>query len=164
MHDEPLAFFITWTVYGTHLQGDSDGWRRRGNGSQLPRPHLEEWRRDRLTYDVLLLGTNQRLVVESACQKHCEHRQWKCWAVNARSNHVHVIVSGSGYSGRTVRDQLKANCTRELRESWDQFLDRPVWTTGGDWVCVNSEDDLSAVFEYVRDGQDRKDRGLAPSG
>ena len=27
-NDEPLAYFITWTVYGTWLQGDVRGWRR----------------------------------------------------------------------------------------------------------------------------------------
>jgi hypothetical protein len=30
--DDPIAYFITWTVYGTHLQGDERGWRRRRKG------------------------------------------------------------------------------------------------------------------------------------
>jgi hypothetical protein len=53
-----------------------------------------------------------------------------------------------------VRDQLKANGTRGLREQWPAFCDRPVWTFGGDWECVNGEDDLEAVILYVRDAQD----------
>ena len=30
--DEPLAYFITWTTYGTWLPGDSRGWWQRGDG------------------------------------------------------------------------------------------------------------------------------------
>ena len=27
---EPLAYFITWTTYGTWLPGDERGWNRKG--------------------------------------------------------------------------------------------------------------------------------------
>jgi REP element-mobilizing transposase RayT len=153
--DEPLAFFITWTVYGTHLQGDERGWRRRRQGDQPPQPRLEQWHRERLNHDVILLSPDQRTIVETECRRHCDHRGWRLWEVNARSNHVHAVVTAPGCSGRTVRDQLKANCTRGLREHWAVFRDRPAWTVGGDWECVNSEDDLETVCAYVRDAQDR---------
>ena len=151
--DEPIAFFVTWTVYGTYLQGDIRGWRRRRRGGQPPQPQLAEWRRDRLKHEVVLLSSSQRVVVEQECQRHCDHRGWRMWAVNARSNHVHIVVTAPGQSGRTVRDQLKANCTRGLREQWAVFHDRPVWTVGGDWECINSEDDLESVGQYVVEGQ-----------
>ncbi len=153
--NEPLAFFITWTVYGTHLQGDERGWRRRRKGWQEPRPQLAQWRQDRLLHQVLLLSPEQRNVVDSECHRHCDHRNWKLWAVNARSNHVHVVVTAVGCSGKTVRDQLKANCTRGLRERWPAFRDRPVWSVGGDWECINTEDDLATVCEYVTEAQER---------
>jgi REP element-mobilizing transposase RayT len=153
--DEPIAFFITWTVYASHLQGDVRGWRRRRHGDQLPQPRLAEWRRQRLKHQVMSLSPEQRAVVERESQRHCEHRGWQVWAVNARSTHVHVVVTAAGYSGKTVRDQLKANATRGLRERWQQFCGRPVWTVGGDWVCVNTEDDLEQICLYVRDAQDR---------
>ncbi len=153
--DEPIAFFITWTVYGTHLQGDESGWRRRRQGDQPPRPRLNQWRRQRLKHDVLLLSPDERSVVERECERHCGKSHWHLWAVNARSSHVHAVVTAAGFSGATVRDQLKANATRGLRERWPQFCERPVWTVGGDWVCVNSEDDLEQVCLYVREAQDR---------
>ena len=156
MHpDEPIAYFVTWTVYGTHLQGDARGWRRRKHGDQPPQPRLEKWHRERLNHAVVLLSPSQKAIVEAECQRHCDHRAWRLWAVNARSNHVHVVVTAPGYSGRAVRDQLKANCTRGLREHWTVFCDRPVWTVGGDWECINSEDDLDTVCTYVSDAQDR---------
>ena len=123
--DDPIAFFITWTVYGTHLQGDERGWRERRHGDQEPQPRLAQWHRERLTHPVILLTPEQRVIVGSECQRHCDHRGWRLWAVNARSNHVHAVVTALGYSGKVVRDQLKANCTRGLREQWTVFCDRP---------------------------------------
>jgi hypothetical protein len=156
--DDPIAFFITWTVYGSHLQGDPHGWRRRRHGDQKPQPRLAQWRRERLKHDVVLLSLEQRAVVECECQRHCDHRGWHLWVVNAQSNHVHVVVAAAAYSGATVRDQLKANGTRALRERWPQFCDRPVWTIGGDWVCINNEDDLETICLYARDAQDRMEK------
>lgn len=153
--DEPIAFFITWTAYGTHLQGDERGWRRRGRGVQAPQPRLAEWRRQRLKHDILLLSPDERRVVEYECEQHCQLREWYVWALNARSTHVHVVATAAGVSGKIVRDQLKANATRGLRQQWPRFCDRPVWTAGGDWVCINSEDDLEQVCLYVREAQDR---------
>ena len=153
--DDPIAFFITWTVYGTYLQGDQRGWRRRRKGHQLPQPRLAQWRGERLKYQVVLLSPEQRVIVEEECRRHCDHRRWPLWEVSARSNHVHAVVTADGCSGKTVRDQLKANCTRALRERWIVFGERPVWTVGGDWECINNADDLEAVCAYVREAQDR---------
>jgi hypothetical protein len=154
--DEPLAFFITWTIYGTHLQGDEPGWRRRRGGNQPPQPRLAEWRRERLKYDVLRLSADQRTVVERECLRHVAIRHWHSWAFDMRSTHAHVVVTAPEYSGKTVRDQLKANATLVLRDRWQVFRDRPVWTVGGDWVCLNSEDEIEQVCRYVLEAQDRK--------
>jgi len=156
--DPPLAYFITWTVYGTFLQGDARGWRRRGAGIQPPQPRLAEWRQDRLRHSIVLLTPEQRGVVAAEAERLSRFRQWQLWAVAARTNHVHVVVTAAHHSGDVVRDQLKANCTRVLRTDWPLFQDRPVWTTGGDWRCINSEDDLEHAIAYVNDAQDRKDR------
>ncbi len=153
--DDPLAYFIPWTVYGIHLQGDERGWRLRGHGPRQSQPRLQRWHQERLKHPIFLLSSEQRVTVEVECQKHSEYRCWKLWAVNARTNHVHAVVSAHGYSGATVRDQLKANATRGLREQWQAYRNRPVWSVGGDWECVNNEDDLETVCLYVREAQDR---------
>ena len=154
--DHPLAYFITWTVYGTHLQGAATGWRKYGEGVKPPQPLLEQWRAERLKFVIQLLGDDGRVEVERAIATHCAYRNWHLWIANARSNHVHVVVTAASYRGNIVRDQLKANCTTALRRFDDKFSDRPVWTVGGDWECINSEADLHRAIEYVRDAQDRK--------
>jgi hypothetical protein len=160
--DEPLAFFITWTIYGSHLQGDESGWRRRREGDQPPQPRLAQWRREQLKHEVIRLSLQQRAVVDQECRRHCEIRTWHPWAMSVRSTHVHAVVTAAGCAGSTVRDQLKANATRSLREQWPVFRDRPVWAVGGDWVCINSEDELELACRYVIEAQDR--RGLEETG
>lgn len=156
MHDrDPIAYFITWTIYGTYLQGDGRGWRKRGKGNQLPQLKLAKWHAERLKHPIILLSSVQRLAVELELERHCEHRSWTLWARAARSNHVHVVVTADGYTGKVVRDQLKANATRGLRIRWPEFRDRPVWTAMGDWRCINTEDELSNVMAYVIEAQDR---------
>ena len=159
IYDEPAGYFITWTVYGTFLQGDSRWWRKRAGGERPPQPLLEQWHRDRLKHDVILLNEDHRKVVEAEVQYHCERRGWKLWVVNPRTNHVHVVVSASGYEGEKVRDQLKANCTRGIREIDSRFLDRPVWTTKGDVQFLKIDNDLEKAIEYAGEAQDRMGLG-----
>ncbi len=156
MNEDPLGFFITWTVYGTWLQGDERGWRRYRGGHKTPQPLLADWRRERLLHPILLLTDKHRECVSHEIESHCTRRGWKLWVANPRTNHVHVVVTAVGYDGARVRDQLKANATRGLREFDARFTGRPVWTRGGDWQCVNTEDDLAAVILYASEVQDAR--------
>jgi REP element-mobilizing transposase RayT len=153
--DEPLGYFITWTVYGTFLQGDERWWRKKLKGSQKPQPLLEQWHRDRLKHEVMLLSDEHREIVAAEIRAHCEHRQWRLWIANPRTNHVHTVVTAPNSSGSKVRDQLKANCTRGLRQHDRRFIDRPVWTVGGDWQCVNTEEELEQAILYAGEAQER---------
>jgi REP element-mobilizing transposase RayT len=119
---------------------------------------LEQWHRDRLNHNVILLSEKQRAIVAMEIERLCGFRGWKLWIANPRSNHVHVVASAPGYAGSKVRDQIKANCTRVLRECWPEFVGRPVWTVGGDWKCINTEDELEQVVQYAGEAQDRKER------
>ena len=157
--DGPVGYFITWTVYGTFLQGDPRWWRKRNEGNQPPQPQLAKWHSRRLKHDIILLSPADRAVVESKITEHCDHRNWKLWIANSRSNHVHVVVTASGYGGAKVRDQLKANCTGGLREHDRKFVGRPVWTTKGDVEHLDTEDELQLAILYAGEAQNRMDRG-----
>jgi REP element-mobilizing transposase RayT len=163
-NDTPLAYFITWTIYGVHLQGDLTGWRKRREGERSPQPLLESWHAERLNHSIELLHVLERNAVEYACRCHSNQRQWHLWAVNARSNHVHVVVTATAHKGAVARDQLKANCTREIRLLSNRFVDRPVWAVGGYVKFVWTEDDLSEAIDYTLIAQDRKGRDCNSQG
>jgi REP element-mobilizing transposase RayT len=160
MNNEPLGYFITFTVYGTFLQGDSRWWHSRENGIRAPQPLLKAWHQKRLRHAVLLLTDEQRTAIKQEIDRFCEYRNWRLWKANPRSNHVHVVVTAPGYIGKTVRDQIKANCTRILRERWSQFCNRPVWTVGGAWSALETEQELENAILYAGEVQDRKGRDL----
>jgi REP element-mobilizing transposase RayT len=158
MDNPPLAYFITWTVYGTFLQGDVRGWWKKQSGHQLHQPLLYRWHSERLTHPVLLLNDAERSIVETAIEDHCLHRGWKKWSSSARTNHVHAVITANEYDGNKVRDQLKANATRKLRQYFPRWVNRPAWTTKG-WIeFIDDEFSLDRVIEYTDFAQDRKDR------
>lgn len=47
---DPLAFFLTWTTYGTWLPGDERGWVAKGKGFQGPAPDKERAASERMTF------------------------------------------------------------------------------------------------------------------
>ena len=156
--DEAVTYFITWTTYGTWLPGDHRGWRKRSKGSQTPQPLLEDWVRDRLSEKPVLLNSVQRKKVEDVCRDHADRRGWGLHAVNARSNHVHIVVTADAAPNK-VRDQFKANATRVLRQEPDPVTNEKVWARGGDCEIVDGEEELERVVIYSTDAQDRMDRG-----
>jgi len=109
---------------------------------------------------ALTLDSRQRHVVEDTIARHCEIRGWFLHAVNCRSNHVHVVVTAPGYDPETVRDQLKAWCTRKLKDHERRDTASPDqvrthwWTEGGSQRFLNDDRSLEAAIQYVLDAQD----------
>lgn len=143
---------ITWTTYGTWLPGDVRGWRARRGGNQLPDPKLEAEAREKMKFDPVVLTPEDRDTVELACREHCEHRTWELHAVNARTKHVHVVVTAN-VKPQTVRDQLKANCTARLRRQAHPLSCERTWTKGGDCEVLVDDEALQDAIAYVRDAQ-----------
>jgi REP element-mobilizing transposase RayT len=112
----PLAYFITWTTYGTWLPGEDRGWLKRGSSVvQPPDPILVSAAEAAMTEAPVVLTQEQRDLIDAVIVKHCEIRKWILHTRNVRSNHVHVVVSAN-MSGDEVRAQLKAWCSRRLSE------------------------------------------------
>jgi REP element-mobilizing transposase RayT len=165
MRDDPIAYFITWTCYGTHLPGDERGWTKWHKGDQLPQPLLADWCRDRMTESAVVLDTKQRAIVNKVVLDHCRIRGWTLHAINCRSNHCHVVVTAVDYDGEQVRDQLKSWGTRrlkahqrtleaegrkpsgEVREHW--------WTGKGSVRKLFDDESLAAAIQYTNEAQDR---------
>ena len=145
-----LAFHIVWTTYGTWLPGDWRGWVRKGvSRIQEPDPDLERQARNRMVESAVLLSAEQRAIVEQTILEHCRIRKWKLHAVNARSNHIHVVVTADCHPD-TVRDQFKAWCARKLSDAAGlerqvaQRAGRRHWfTEGGDCERIDDEEYLA---------------------
>jgi len=92
---EPIAYFLTWSTYGTWLPGDDRGWVEYRHGWQFPDPILKREAAARMIEDACWLNGEQRLLVDKTIAEHCSMRNWTLHAVNCRSNHLHVVVSAA---------------------------------------------------------------------
>ena len=156
---DPLAFFLTWTTYGTWLPGDDRGWVKREKGFQRRDPILQREAEARMTEDACVLDDEQRRVVETTIVDHCRIRGWRLHVVNCRTNHVHVVVTANR-EPKVVREQFMAWCTRKLKElerarAGDAIavVREKWWTERGSDRCLGDEESLEAAILYVRDGQ-----------
>lgn len=163
-----ISLFITWTTYGAWLPGDSRGWRKWKAGEQQPQPWLQDWCKQRMKEEPVVLDVIQRRTVEEVITRHAKHREWELHAVSARSNHVHVALSlipkvsksANRFSDgiKRVRDEFKANATRVLRQLETPIQNDKIWTKGGDIQVIDSLEGLYRVVLYVSEAQDRMDR------
>ena len=129
----PLAYFITFTTYGTWLPGDERGSvsrRRNDPGTPVLQPSI--MRRtmavSKMKHEPMTLRAAERGLVEDTIREVCEHRGWFVQAVNVRTNHVHLLVSAH-VSGEKIMNDVKAWSTRRLRECALIAPDREVWTS-----------------------------------
>jgi REP element-mobilizing transposase RayT len=155
-----LAYFITWTTYGTWLPGDRRGWIKKGHsGIQPPDWRLEDEACERMVEQPVVLTVSQRAIVEQTIRAHCDIRKWELHAVNARTNHVHTVVSADR-DPDTVRDQLKAWCSRKLSDAKGlktavavKAGRRHWFTEGGDNEVIYDDEHLHNAIRYVLEGQ-----------
>ncbi len=158
-NEDPIAFFFTWTTYGTWLPGDERGWVEYQKGFRLPDPARELEAAARLSADACWLDPEQREQVNSQVAETCGHKRWLLQAVNCRSNHVHVVTSASA-APKTMRGQLKAWSSRRLndhqrKKSVDMEALREIWWADrGSIRWIFDTASLEAATLYVRDEQD----------
>jgi REP element-mobilizing transposase RayT len=155
-----LAYHITWTTYGTWLPGDGRGWIKSSvPGIQPPDPAREHAASAIMVEDAVMLTPAQRRIVEQTITEHSRIRGWTLHAVNARTNHVHVVVTAN-VDPDIVMNQFKAWCSRKLSD--DAGLTEKVavkagrrhwFTEGGDKEIIEDEEYLEHAIRYVLEGQ-----------
>ena len=96
--------------------------------------------------------------MQQAVRDKCRKRRWRCFAVTARSNHVHAVVAAKSMDPVSVRDQLKAMATTRLRQMDRRYQGRDIWTAKGDVQWLRDEAELEQAVLYVEFAQDRKGR------
>jgi REP element-mobilizing transposase RayT len=153
----PLAYFISLTTYGAWLHGRSPGSVDRehnvpGTPYLPPDADLERQMRSEMRQAPYVLDEVRRQVVLRTIKEVAAHRRWKLWAVHVRSNHVHVVVTAACRPEKVMTD-LKAWCSRRLREACNESSDRDRWTQHGSTRYLNSETSVDAAVKYVIDDQ-----------
>jgi len=155
---DPIAYFITWTCYGTWLHGDGRGSvddQHRTYGQPFIPLDLSKAAEEqsRMKHATVRLDRRARDRVKAAIERHCRLRNWELLAVNVRSNHVHVVAACGPVPPERVLTELKAWSTRYLREAGCVSATARVWTQHGSTRYIWNNKQLSDTLWYVTGGQ-----------
>ncbi len=157
MYTPPLAFFISFRTYGSWLHGDARGSvDRRHNQFESPMlpvsKALAASDREQMAHLEVVLTQGQRDIVTATIRGVCEHKGWRLLAINARSNHVHTVVSAK-QQPEFVMNAFKAWATRRLIDAGEFERGACVWSRHGSTVYLFKEDKVAEKCRYVMDGQ-----------
>ena len=150
---EPLAFFLTWTTYGSWMPGDARGWADDRGVIRAPNARLARVAATLIHGPSVVLSFAQRDIVDRAIHEHCDFRGWTLHAATCRTTHVHVVVSAAERTPAGVLGSLKARCSRHLSQG---TKDPPTWwTRGGSMRQIYDTRALQNVATYVVECQDK---------
>ncbi len=154
-----LAYFITFTTYGTWLHGTS---KAKGSvdaehnayGSAFVQPDADRLAtaQKQMMQPPYIMDAAQRAVVCDAIVEMGREKGWKVWAAHVRSNHVHVVITADREPGRLMSD-LKGRASSALNRAGLDEPDRRRWTRHGSTKHLFTEAQVREKIRYTLDGQ-----------
>ena len=156
--DFPVGYLITFRTRGTWLHGDRRGSTSRhhniyGTPKLRHEPKWIETNRGRLRAEPFLLNARQRACVRKAIVETCALRGWKLFALNIRTNHIHIVVWAPDKKPELVLNAFKANSTRVMRERREWSQDFSPWADKGSNRYLWTLASRATAVNYVRDNQ-----------
>ena len=167
----PLAYFITFTCYGTWLHGEKlttvDRFMNTP-GTDFLSFDSERlyWVKKQMPETPYLLDEPRRKIVLKAIEEVCVCRKWALLAAHVRSNHVHLVIHALTQPEQ-IMSTIKAYASRHLNKA---KLDKERvnrWTRHGSTQYLWQETNVEATIHYVVDEQgsamavfENKDRGF----
>jgi len=140
-----IGYMITWTTYGTWLQGDERGFVKDGQVLE-PSQNLERVNRQCLKKKPVGLSKRQKDIVRDAIVGQAEELGQKIYALAVCSDHVHVVVGCIDERMDKVVGRYKRAATVALR---GQGFAGAVWTRGYDKRYCFDEQALMNRIKYV---------------
>lgn len=147
-----LGYMVTFTTYGTWLQGDKRGWVKEGiiyeENAELHNINESNFRGKA----TRLRKREKEIVREAICRK-AESQGEKILAISVRSNHVHLVHR---YNGRPIEETVriyKNTATAALRRAG---FKGKVWTRGYDKRFCFNERELKTRVEYINRHGEKK--------
>jgi REP element-mobilizing transposase RayT len=140
-----IGYMITWTTYGTWLQGDKRGYVK--NGVILPaNERLKSANKNKQKFQTVKLNSSQKHIVRKAMLLEAQKINQKILAIAVCSNHVHIVAKVSSESIEKIVHRYKRLATFVLRKTG---LDGKVWSKGFDKRFCFTDKDIEQKVKYV---------------
>jgi len=141
-----VGYMVTWTTYGTWLQGDKRGYVR--DGKIFPADTgLEEANKKLQKSGLVRLTPKQKRIVEEAVLKEAKRIGQKILALAVCSNHIHLVASKGKESIENAVSRYKNVSSSALKKTG---LTKRIWTRGFDKRFCFSSEHLEQKIKYVR--------------
>jgi REP element-mobilizing transposase RayT len=140
-----LGYMITFTTYGTWLQGDKRGFVKDGKTYAANQSFADSNRQDLSKSPVRLSKTHRAIAARAICEKAGLMGQ-KILALAVCSNHVHILVDYISLPIGKVVSYYKNSEQAALRKVG---LAGRVWTKGFDKRYCFDEEALKSRIDYV---------------
>jgi REP element-mobilizing transposase RayT len=140
-----LGYMITWTTYGTWLQGDERGYVK--NGKILPtKQALEDSNRQNLLKEPVKLTKTHRQIVQNAILDKAKQLNQEIYALSVSSNHIHIVAEYIAMPIGLVVRHYKGSAQAALRKVG---VPGRIWTKGFDKRYCFDERTLDSRIDYV---------------
>jgi REP element-mobilizing transposase RayT len=140
-----IGYMVTWTTYGTWLQGDKRRYVR--DRKILPADsELEKANKKLQKSETIRLTKKQKEVVKDAVLNESQRIGHQIFALSVCSNHIHLVAGLGNETIESAVSRYKNVATCALKKTG---LTKKIWTRGFDkQFCYNSEE-LEQKIEYV---------------
>ena len=137
---------ITWTTYGTWLQGDKRGYVKNG---KILSENKNLWKRNKInqTKKAIRLTKSNRQTVREAILNEAEKLGQAIYSMAVCANHVHIVAECIDETIETVVARYKKAARQALNSNG--FVGR-VWTKGYDKRYCFDENSLKNKIDYVQ--------------
>jgi len=136
---------ITWTTYGTWLQGEKKGYVKdgevRGENIALKKSNVKN-----LAGTAVRFGRKEKEIVREAIIEAAKRFKQKILAIAVYSNHVHIVCEYVEVPIETIVGYYKNFARVALQKSG--YYGR-VWTNGYDRRFCFNEGELKTRIKYV---------------
>src|SRR4030042_3733900 len=136
---------MTWTTYGTWLQGDRRGYVKKGTVYPA-NESLAESNEQNLVKKPVTLSKEHRAIVTKVITEKAHRLNQRIHALAVRSNHVHIVAEYIPMPISSVVKSYKMSAQIALRKV---CLSGRVWTKGFDKRYCFDRQSLKKRIDYV---------------
>ena len=141
-----LGYMLTWTTYGSWLQGDNRSYVKEGKILEKNEA-LQKANMKKLKADIVELTHQEQEMVREAILNKAETLGQKIYSMAVCSNHVHIVAERVSESIEMVVSHYKNASRLALRANG--FVGK-VWTRGFDKRFCFNQQQLKSRIEYVQ--------------
>jgi len=156
----PIAYMLTWTTYGSWLQGDKRGYVKDGvihNGNKM----LTLSNKSLMRHAEVSLTPAQRRTVEDALLKEAEVLGQKIYAMTIHKNHVHLVVGPNAMEAGVAVSHYKNAARLAIQKKG--FCGK-LWTRGFSKRYCFDKQRPQSIIAYINDHKKTKSPQVHPGG